>query len=85
MEISEAIVKKIEKIKAERNLKDYDLFTLSGVPTSTISAFLNRITKTIRIENLLYICEGLGITLSEFFNDPIFYEVEAKDWKKKEE
>ena len=40
LEISEAIVKKINKIKQERNLKNYDLFELSGVPTSTISAFL---------------------------------------------
>ncbi|HIT24011.1 MAG TPA: helix-turn-helix transcriptional regulator [Candidatus Faecimonas intestinavium] len=83
MEISEAIVKKINKIKQERNLKNYDLFELSGVPTSTISAFLLRETKTIRIENLLYICEGLNITLAEFFSDPIFDDVEAQDWKNK--
>ena len=82
MEISEAIVKKINKIKKERNLKNYDLFELSGVPTSTISAFLLRETKSIRIENLLYICDGLDITLSEFFSDPIFKDVEANDWKK---
>lgn len=85
MEISEAIVKKINKIKKERNLKNYDLFELSGVPTSTISAFLLRETKSIRIENLLYICEGLNITLSEFFADPIFKDVEASDWKKTQE
>jgi len=85
LEISEAIVKKINKIKQERNLKNYDLFELSGVPTSTISAFLLRETKTIRIENLLYICEGLNITLAEFFSDPIFKDVEARDWKKKKE
>lgn len=85
MEISEAIVKKINKMKQERNLKNYDLFLLSGVPTSTISAFLLRETKTIRIENLLYICEGLNITLAEFFSDSIFNDVEAQDWKNKKE
>lgn len=85
MEISEAIVKKINKIKEEKNLKDYDLFSLTGVPTSTISAFLTRKTKTIRIENLLYICEGTGYTLEEFFSDPIFFEIEAEEWKKNKE
>lgn len=85
MEISEAIVKKINKMKQERNLKNYDLFLLSVVPTSTISAFLLRETKTIRIENLLYICEGLNITLAEFFSDSIFNDVEAQDWKNKKE
>lgn len=68
LEISEAIVKKINKIKQERNLKNYDLFELSGVPTSTISAFLLRETKTIRIENLLYIyVKVLILLLLNFF------------------
>ena len=45
--------------------------------------FLTRQTKTIRLENLLYICEGLGISLSEFFADERFKNAEAKDWLKK--
>ena len=73
MEISEAIVKRINELKKKNNYKDYDIFKLSGIPTSTISAFLLRKTKTIRIENLLFICEAFGITLGEFFSSPIWW------------
>ncbi len=82
MEISDAIRKRINELKKEKNYKDYDLFKLGGIPTSTISAFLLGKTKTIRIENLVYICEAFNVTLSEFFTSPLFDEVEAKEWKK---
>ena len=40
------------------------------------------ITKTIRLENLLFICDALKISLSDFFADERFKIAEAKDWKK---
>ena len=67
----------------KNNISIYKLESLSGVYTSTISQFLTRKTKTIRIENLLYICEGLGTNLSEFFSDSRFNEAEANGWLKK--
>ena len=69
MELSEAIVLRIKQLLKEKNMKTYDLSIKSGVPRSTISLFLSRETKTIRLENLLYLCEGFGIELKDFFND----------------
>ena len=40
---------------------------------------------TSRLENLLYICDALGIKLSEFFSDKRFDEAEANEWRKKPE
>ena len=40
-------------------------------------------TKTIRLENLLFLCEALGISLSDFFADKRFIEAEPKDYNKK--
>ena len=71
--------------KKEKNMKTYDLSIKSGVPRSTISLFLSRETKTIRLENLLYICEGFGIELKDFFDDKVFTNVEAKNWLKNPE
>lgn len=85
MELSEAIVIRIKQLMKKKNMKIYDLSILSGVQRSTISLFLNRYTKTIRLENLLYICEALDIELKEFFNDEVFENVEAKSWLKKTE
>ena len=85
MELSEAIVLRIKQLLKEKNMKTYDLSIKSGVPRSTISLFLSRETKTIRLENLLYLCEGVGIELKDFFNDEVFKNVEAKNWLKNPE
>ena len=83
MEFIDLIAVKIKELMKEKNISIYKLESLTGVYTSTISQFLTRKTKTIRIENLLYICEGLGTNLSEFFSDSRFAESEAKSWIKK--
>lgn len=84
MKFTDLIAIKIKKLMNEKNISIYKLETLTGVYTSTISQFLTRKTKTIRIENLLYICEGLGTNLSEFFSDSRFAESEARCWIKKQ-
>ena len=85
MELSEAIVLRIKQLLKEKNMKTYDLSIKSGVPRSTISLFLSRETKTIRLENLLYICEGFEMELKDFFDDKVFKNVEAKNWLKNPE
>lgn len=83
MEFTDLIAIKIKELMKEKNISIYKLESLTGVYTSTISQFLTRKTKTIRIENLLYICEGLETNLSEFFSDSRFAESEAKTWIRK--
>ena len=84
MEFTDLIALKIKEMMNEKELSIYKLESLTGVYTSTISQFLTRKTKTIRIENLLYICEALGTNLSEFFSDSRFDESEAKGWLKRQ-
>ena len=38
--------------------------------------FMSKITELIKLDTLLHICEGFGITITEFFEDDIFKEVE---------
>ena len=55
----------------------WELFKASGVPKSTINALLsNERTSLPRLSTLLHICEGLDTNLRDFFDDPIFLEVE---------
>ena len=83
MEFSDVVALKIKELMKEKDVSIYKLESLTGVYSSTITLFLNRKTKTIRLENLLYICEALGTNLSEFFADERFNEAEAKNWLKK--
>lgn len=82
MEFTDLIAKKIKELMKEKGLTTYKLQDLTGVYSSTLSLFLIRKTKTIRLENLLYICDALDISLSDFFADKRFNEAEAKDWKR---
>ena len=83
MDFSDLVALKIKELMQEQNITIYKLESLSGVYSSTIAMFLTRKTKTIRLENLLYICEGLRTNLSEFFADERFKDAEAKEWLKK--
>ena len=83
MDFSDLIAVKIKELMQEQNITIYKLENLSGVYSSTIAMFLTRKTKTIRLENLLFICEGLETNLSDFFADERFKEAEAKEWTKK--
>ena len=83
MDFSDLIALKIKELMGEKDMTIYKLETLSGVYSSTIALFLTRKTKTIRLENLLFLCEALGISLSELFADKRFLEAETKDYQKK--
>ena len=83
MDFSDLIALKIKELMKEKDMTIYKLETLSGVYSSTIAQFLTRKTKTIRLENLLFLCEALGISLSDFFGDKRFIEAEKKKKKKK--
>lgn len=83
MEFSDVVALKIKELMKEKDVSIYKLESLTGVYSSTITLFLNRKTKTIRLENLLYICEALGTNLSDFFADERFNEAEVKTGLKK--
>ena len=83
MDFSDLIATKIKEIMKENNINSSQLSKLTGIYRSTLTMFLKRQNRTIRLENLFYICEALNIKLSEFFSDERFDEAEANDWRKK--
>ena len=83
MDFSDLIALKIQEIMKEKNMNSSQLSRLTGIYRSTITMFLTRKNRTIRLENLLYICEAFGIKLSEFFSDERFDNAEANDWRNK--
>lgn len=75
MTLSEAIVKRILDLKNEKNISTNKLATLSGLAQPTVRDVLYGLSKAPKINTLLHICEGLNITLRDFFDDPIFENV----------
>ena len=82
MDFSDLVAKKIRELMKEKNINSNKLSKLTGIYRSTLTMFLTRKNRTIRLENLLYICEAFDMKLSEIFSDERFDEAEANEWKK---
>lgn len=78
MQLTTAIRIRINYFLKKKGLSTlWDLYKVSGVPKSTINALLgSESNKLPRLPTLLHICEGLDTNLMEFFNDPMFIDIE---------
>lgn len=85
--LPEAIKLRIIELLSENNLSAYRLSYKGGISPSNVSDILRGKVIEPTISTLLHICEGANITLKEFFDSPIFDEVEAieRERKKKNE
>lgn len=75
------ILRKINKMRLDRNWSVYRLSVESNVPQSTITNMFNRETLP-SINTLASICQAFGISLSEFFaeeNEPIEYNSRERE------
>jgi transcriptional regulator with XRE-family HTH domain len=59
----------------ENNLTMNRLATLSGIAPTTLSSIVNR-GSAPRIDTIYKICNGLNVSVCEFFNFPPYNEVE---------
>ena len=74
MYLSDAVRERIKFYQKKNGMSLWALFKASGVPISTLAAFMSKRTELIKLDTLLHICEGFGITITEFFKDDIFKE-----------
>ena len=75
MKLYDAVLQRLKQIMAEKNASLYTLNKEGGIPKSTLSQVLNKKQKKIKIDLLYDILSTMGVTLQEFFTDPIFEEV----------
>jgi len=76
MKLSVAIGKRVENLLKERNMTQYQLYKDGGIPRSTISVTVDGKYKTVKMDTVYQITATLGITLKEFFDDPLFDEID---------
>ena len=79
MDLSQAVRKRITNLIEERKINVSKLSTMAGISRSTLSKFLAGKRKIIRLDMIEYICEGLNMKLKDFFNAPIFDNIEIQD------
>lgn len=70
--LNDAVVERLCKYMGERDLTQYRLAQLSGVPLPTIKSIMQRRTKGITLKTIIMLAGGLGLTPAEFINDDAF-------------
>lgn len=78
MTTSEAIVKRIESLCSERGITVGKLCSFSGTTQSTINDIVNGVTRNPGVVTIKKLCDGLGITLGEFFSSEEFNSLEQE-------
>lgn len=78
MLIKEAVVLRFQEICNERNIKYNELATLSGVTPSTVYSMMSVERKDLSIITIKKLCDGLEMTISDFFDHDIFRELEQE-------
>ena len=78
MKIKEAVAQRITNLCKERGIAVNALGNLSGVNPSTIYSMLNEKSNNPGIVTIHQVCDGLEISLREFFDSPIFDELEQE-------
>lgn len=70
MRLVDAVYLKISEYVKERKINMNVLANLSGVPRTTIITMTR--SKTVTLSTIYGICDGLNISLQEFFDSPLF-------------
>ena len=78
MTVKEAVVARFMEILKERNMRANELANLSGITPSTVYSMFDGRRKEITINVIKKLCDGLNITLGEFFAEKIFDELEQE-------
>ena len=76
MKLNEAISKRIVNLCHENNISVNKLAMLSGVYQSTVNNILLGFSRNPQILTIYRICQGLNISIEEFFRDDIFLDID---------
>lgn len=79
MRLNKAIEEKITKILIERNITVNKLSSMSCLTQSTVYSLINGKSRNPKLLTIVHICDGLGITLTEFFDDKLFLNLDRED------
>ncbi|MBR0171656.1 MAG: helix-turn-helix transcriptional regulator [Lachnospiraceae bacterium] len=76
--VKDAVVKRFQALCDERNIKINELANISGVTPSTAYSMMDTTRRDISILTIKKFCDGLDITLGEFFSAPDFNDLEQE-------
>ena len=74
MLLNQAVSLRLSELLRQHKMTQYQLYIRSGVPKSTISNIMNCAYDSVKLRVLHELCQGMDITLTDFFQSPLFSE-----------
>lgn len=74
MQLNQAVSKRLMELLAEKGMTQYQLYMKSGVPKSTIGNVVNCSYDSVKLRIIHELCQGLEVSICEFFQSPLFEE-----------
>ena len=78
MSTKEAVAARIRELCGQRHMAINELANVAGIPPSTIYSMLNEKSKNPGVVTIKQICDGLEITVRQFFDSELFDETEQE-------
>ena len=76
--VKEAVVARFQALCEERGLNPNALANLAGITPSTVYSMMDPSRKDISIITIKMLCDGLDVTLGEFFSTEEFDSLEQE-------
>ncbi|WP_337491873.1 helix-turn-helix transcriptional regulator [Vescimonas sp.] len=78
MQVKDAVAGRIRGLCRERGIKVNELANISGVTPSTVYSLLDPKRRDVSVITVKKLCDGLGMTLGEFFSAAEFDALEQE-------
>ena len=72
MNLQEAVATRLNNLLREKNMTQYALCQKIGMNQTTTYNIMYGRCKSVTLKTICYLADGLGISLQEFINDPLF-------------
>lgn len=72
VELNEAIIERMKELATEHNMTIHQVIQKGGLNQATISELMNGRTKHPKVSTIQKFCNGINISISDFFNNGKF-------------
>lgn len=78
MNITDAVKKRFEELCYQKDMNFCKLASISGVPYTTVKSIFYNQSKNPGIVTIKKLCDGLDISITDFFNTEYFKNLEQE-------
>ena len=78
MNVGDAVRQRILELCDKHDISVNKLSNISGVTQSTVNNIVSGRNNSATVSTIKKLCDGLGITIEEFFNSEVFHELDQE-------